>query len=89
MSRTYKEAQELVYYMNQTIEKMGGFIIGWHHSSEGTGVTVGVRNDESYNEIVKIMEKLQEMYGGEIQYCEYWECEGFISHSQAILEVDA
>lgn len=68
------------------VEKMGGDISAHGKLQEGVFLSVSVNHDRTYEKTRDIMEALQELYGGEIQYYEYWVSKGFIPHSQASLE---
>lgn len=81
----YEERAEFILKIAQTIKELGGQCPGWSHDNEEIKIGVGVEWDEDYSKTKEIMKKLQDMYGGEIQYHKYWESEGFISVSQADL----
>lgn len=65
---------------------MGGDISAHGKLQEGVFLSVSVNHDRTYEKTRDIMEALQELYGGEIQYYEYWVSKGFIPHGQASLE---
>lgn len=77
-NKFYKQAVEIV-------EKMGGHISA-HGNLHGVFLSVSVNHDRTYEKTRSIMNALQELCGGEIQYHEYWVSKGFIPHSQASLE---
>lgn len=81
----YEERAEFILKIAQIIKELGGQCPGWSHDNEEINIGVGVEWDEDYSRTKEIMKKLQDRYGGEIQYHEYWESEGFISVSQASL----
>lgn len=64
---------------------MGGRISA-HGNLHGVFLSVIVFHDRDYEKTRDIMNTLQELCGGEIQYHEYWVSKGFIPHSQASLE---
>ncbi len=76
-NKFYNQALEIV-------EKMGGHISA-HGNLHGVFLSVIVFHDRDYEKTRDIMNALQERYGGEIQYYEYWVSKGFIPHSQAAL----
>lgn len=64
--------------------------VSWREKYEvdlhGIFLSVIVFHDSTYEKTRSIMNTLQELCGGEIQYHEYWVSKGFIPHSQASLE---
>ena len=78
-NKFYKQALEIV-------KNMGGDICAHGNWQGRVFLAVIVNHDRTYEKTRSIMNALQELYGGEIQYHEYWESKGFISHSQASLE---
>lgn len=70
----------------EIVEKMGGHISAHGKLHGGVFISVSVNHDRTYEKTRDIMDALQERYGGEIQYHEYWVSKGFIPHSQASLE---
>lgn len=79
---------EMLEFYNQLlgiVEKMGGHISA-HGNLHGIFLSVIVFHDSTYEKTRDIMNTLQELCGGEIQYHEYWVSKGFIPHSQASLE---
>ena len=78
-NKFYKQALEIV-------NKMGGDISAHGNLQGGVFLSVSVNHDCTYEKTRSIMDALQELYGGEIQYYEYWVSKGFIPHSQASLE---
>lgn len=78
-NKFYKQALEIV-------NKMGGDISAHGRWQGGVFLSVSVNHDRTYEKTRSIMNALQELYGGEIQYHEYWKFEGFIPQSQASLE---
>lgn len=83
----YGDLQDLVSHVTPIVEEMGGFIPGYG-DLDRIFLSVGVRYDETYEKTREIMERLQELFGGEIKYHDYWECEDYVPHSQAELIVD-
>lgn len=78
-NRFYNQALEIV-------EKMGGHISAHGRWQGRVFLAVIVNHDRTYEKTRSIMNALHGLYGGEIQYYEYWKSEGFIPHSQASLE---
>ena len=78
-NKFYKQALEIV-------NKMGGDISAHGRWQGRVFLSVIVFHDSTYEKTRSIMNALQELCGGEIQYHEYWKFEGFIPHSQASLE---
>lgn len=65
---------------------MGGNISAHGKLQGGVFISVSVNYDRTYEKTRDIMNTLQELCGGEIQYHDYWVSKGFIPHSQASLE---
>jgi len=82
---TYDQQNKFYNQALEIVEKMGGRISA-HGNLHGVFLSVIVFHDRDYEKTRDIMEALQELYGGEIQYHEYWVSKGFIPHSQASLE---
>lgn len=82
---TYDQQNKFYNQALEIVEKMGGRISA-HGNLHGVFLSVSVNHDRTYEKTRDIMEALQELYGGEIQYYEYWVSKGFIPHSQASLE---
>nr|WP_302967034.1 hypothetical protein [Methanobrevibacter smithii] len=78
-NKFYKQALEIV-------NKMGGDISAHGRWLGRVFLSVSVNHDRTYEKTRSIMDALQELYGGEIQYYEYWVSKGFIPCSQASLE---
>lgn len=83
----YGDLQYFVSSVTPIVEDMGGFISGYG-DLDRRFISVGVRHDKNYEKTRKIMEQLQELFGGEIKYHDYWESEGYVPHSQAELIID-
>lgn len=82
---TYDQQNKFYNQALEIVEKMGGRISA-HGNLHGVFLSVIVFHDSTYEKTRSIMDTLQELYGGEIQYHEYWVSKGFIPHSQASLE---
>ncbi len=82
-----RELENFVSHVNSIVTDMGGFIPGYG-DLDRVFISINVQDDETYEKTREIMEHLKECFGGEIKYQDYWESEGFISHSQAELIVD-
>nr|DAI44050.1 MAG TPA: hypothetical protein [Caudoviricetes sp.] len=82
----YDQQNRFYNHALKIVEKMGGDISAHGKLQEGVFLSVSVNHDRTYEKTRDIMEALQELYGGEIQYYEYWVSKGFIPHSQASLE---
>ena len=78
-NKFYKQALEIV-------NKMGGDISAHGKLRGNVFLSVSVNHDSTYEKTRRIMDALHGMYGGEIQYYEYWVSKGFIPCSQASLE---
>lgn len=82
---TYDQQNKFYNQLLGIVEKMGGHISA-HGNLHGIFLSVIVFHDSTYEKTRSIMNVLHGLYGGEIQYYEYWKSEGFIPHSQASLE---
>ena len=82
---TYDQQNKFYNHVLKIVEKMGGRIFA-HGNFHGVFLAVIVFHDRDYEKTRDIMNTLQELCGGEIQYHEYWVSKGFIPHSQASLE---
>lgn len=82
---TYDQQNRFYNHALKIVTKMGGDISA-HGNLHGVFLSVSVNHDRTYEKTRSIMNALQELYGGEIQYYEYWVSKGFIPHSQASLE---
>lgn len=82
----YDQQNRFYNHALKIVEKMGGDISAHGKLQEGVFLSVSVNHDRTYEKTRDIMDALQELYGGEIQYHEYWVSKGFIPHSQASLE---
>lgn len=82
---TYDQQNKFYNQLLGIVEKMGGHISA-HGNLHGIFLSVIVNHDRTYEKTRSIMNALHGLYGGEIQYYEYWKSEGFIPHSQASLE---
>lgn len=67
-------------------KQMGGDISAHGRWQGRVFLAVIVNHDRTYEKTRSIMNALHGLYGGEIQYYEYWKSEGFVPHSQASLE---
>lgn len=83
---TYDQQNKFYNLALEIVEKMGGRISAHGKLHEGVFLSVIVFHDSTYEKTRDIMNTLQELCGGEIQYHEYWVSKGFIPHSQASLE---
>lgn len=83
---TYDQQNKFYNHARKIITKMGGDISAHGKLQEGVFLSASVNHDRTYEKTRSIMDALQELYGGEIQYHEYWVSKGFIPHSQASLE---
>lgn len=81
----YDQQNRFYNHALKIVEKRGGDISAHGKLQEGVFLSVSVNHDRTYEKTRDIMEALQELYGGEIQYYEYWVSKGFIPHSQASL----
>ena len=82
---TYDQQNKFYNQALEIVEKMGGHISA-HGKLHGVFLSAIVFHDKDYEKTRDIMNTLQELCGGEIQYHEYWVSKGFIPHSQASLE---
>lgn len=82
----YDQQNKFYNHALKIVEKMGGDISAHGRWQGGVFLSVIVFHDRDYEKTRSIMDALQELYGGEIQYHEYWVSKGFIPHSQASLE---
>ena len=82
----YDQQNRFYNHALKIVEKMGGDISAHGRWQGGVFLSVSVNHDRTYEKTRSIMDALQELYGGEIQYHEYWVSKGFIPHSQASLE---
>lgn len=83
---TYDQQNKFYNHARKIVTKMGGCISAHGRWLGGFFLSVSVNHDRTYEKTRSIMDALQELYGGEIQYHEYWVSKGFIPHSQASLE---
>ena len=82
----YDQQNKFYNHARKIVTKMGGDISA-HGKLQGcVFLSVIVFHDRDYEKTRSIMNALQELYDGEIQYHEYWVSKGFIPHSQASLE---
>ena len=83
----YRQKQMIIGMIAESAKNMGGAMIGSSISNKEITVTISVDDDLKYIETRKIMSSLQNQYGGEIEYHDYWSVddEGVIGHSQATL----
>lgn len=82
----YDQQNRFYNHVLKIVEKMGGDISAHGKLQGGVFISVSVNYDRTYEKTRDIMNTLQELCGGEIQYHEYWVSKGFIPHSQASLE---
>lgn len=82
----YDQQNKFYNHALKIVEKMGGDISAHGRWQGRVFLAVIVNHDRTYEKTRSIMNALQELYGGEIQYHEYWKSEGFIPQSQASLE---
>lgn len=82
----YDQQNKFYNHARKIVTKMGGDISAHGQLQEHVFLSVSVNHDSTYEKIRSIMDALQELYGGEIQYYEYWVSKGFIPCSQASLE---
>lgn len=83
---TYDQQNRFYNQLLGIVEKRGGHISAHGKLQGGVFLSVSVNHDSTYEKTHDIMNTLQELCGGEIQYHEYWVSKGFIPHSQASLE---
>ena len=82
----YDQQNKFYNHALKIVTKMGGDISAHGKLQGGDFLSVIVFHDITYEKTRDIMDALQELCGGEIQYHEYWVSKGFIPHSQASLE---
>lgn len=82
----YDQQNRFYNHALKIVEKRGGDISAHGKLQGGVFISVSVNYDRTYEKTRDIMNTLQELCGGEIQYHEYWVSKGFIPHSQASLE---
>ena len=82
----YDQQNRFYNHALKIVEKMGGHISAHGKFQGNVFLSVSVNHDRTYEKTRSIMNALQELYGGEIQYYEYWVSKGFIPCSQASLE---
>lgn len=82
----YDQQNKFYNHALKIVTKMGGHISAHGKLQGGVFLSVSVNHDSTYEKTRDIMDALQELYDGEIQYHEYWVSKGFIPHSQASLE---
>ena len=83
---TYDQQNKFYNHALKIVTKMGGDISAHGKLQGGVFLSVSVNHDSTYEKTRSIMDALHGMYGGEIQYYEYWGSKGFIPHSQASVE---
>ena len=83
----YDQQNKFYNHAQKIVRKMGGNISAHGKLRGNVFLSVSVNHDSTYEKTRSIMDALQELYGGEIQYHEYWVSKGFIPHSQASLEI--
>lgn len=83
---TYDQQNKFYNQLLEIVEKMGGHISAHGKLQGNVFLSVIVFHDSTYENTRRIMNTLQELCGGEIQYHKYWVSKGFIPHSQASLE---
>ena len=82
----YDQQNRFYNHARKIVTKMGGDISA-HGKLQGcVFLSVSVNHDSTYEKTRSIMNALHRMYGGEIQYYEYWVSKGFIPCSQASLK---
>lgn len=81
----YDQQNKFYNHALKIVEKMGGDISAHGKLQGDVFLSVSVNHDRTYEKTRSIMNALQERYGGEILYYEYWVSKGFIPHSQAAL----
>lgn len=82
----YDQQNKFYNHARKIVTKMGGDISAHGKLRGNVFLSVIVFHDSTYEKTRDIMNTLQELCGGEIQYHEYWVSKGFIPHSQASLE---
>ena len=82
----YDQQNKFYNHARKIVTKMGGDISA-HGKLQGcVFLSISVNLDRTFEYTRSIMNSLQVLYGGEIQYYEYWVSKGFIPCSQASLE---
>ena len=82
----YDQQNRFYNHARKIVTKMGGDISAHGKLRGNVFLSISVNHDRTYEKTRSIMNALHRMYGGEIQYHEYWVSKGFIPHSQASLE---
>lgn len=82
----YDQQNKFYNHALKIVKKMGGDISAHGKFQGNVFISVSVNHDSTYEKTRSIMDALHGMYGGEIQYYEYWVSKGFIPCSQASLE---
>lgn len=82
----YDQQNRFYNHARKIVTKMGGDISAHGKLRGNVFLSVSVNHDSTYEKTRRIMDALHGMYGGEIQYYEYWVSKGFIPCSQASLE---
>lgn len=82
----YDQQNRFYNHARKIVTKMGGDISAHGKLQGSVFLSVSVNHDRTYEKTRRIMNALHGMYGGEIQYYEYWVSKGFIPCSQASLE---
>lgn len=82
----YDQQNRFYNHALKIVTKMGGDISAHGKLRGNVFLSVSVNHDSTYEKTRRIMDALHGMYGGEIQYYEYWVSKGFIPCSQASLE---
>ena len=82
----YDQQNRFYNHARKIVTKMGGDISTHGKLRGNVFLSISVNHDRTYEKTRSIMNALHRMYGGEIQYYEYWVSKGFIPCSQASLE---
>ena len=82
----YDQQNRFYNHTRKIVTKMGGDISAHGKLRGNVFLSISVNHDRTYEKTRSIMNALHRMYGGEIQYYEYWVSKGFIPCSQASLE---
>lgn len=82
----YDQQNRFYNHARKIVTKMGGDISAHGKLRGNVFLSISVNHDRTYEKTRSIMNALHRMYGGEIQYYEYWVSKGFIPCSQASLE---
>lgn len=82
----YDQQNRFYNHARKIVTKMGGDISAHGKFRGNVFLSISVNHDRTYEKTRSIMNALHRMYGGEIQYYEYWVSKGFIPCSQASLE---